>query len=61
MRLATDLIESKGLKPNAPMLLLSRAEPNPKVYKPPMPYPQLLSRPRVSTRDSDDTLLEAFR
>ena len=39
----------------------SRAEPNPEVYKPPKPYPQLLSRPRVSTRDSDDTLLEAFR
>ena len=38
----------------------SRAEPNPKVYKPPVPYPQLLSRPRVSTIDSDDTLLEAF-
>ena len=39
----------------------SRAEPNPEVYKPPVPYPQLLSRPRVSTSDSDDTLLEAFR
>ena len=26
-----------------------------------MPYPQLLSRPRVPTSDSDDTLLEAFR
>ena len=38
-----------------------RAEPNPEVYKPPMPYPQLLSQPRVSTSDSDDTLLEAFR
>ena len=38
----------------------SRAEPNPKVYKPPVPYPQLLSRPRVLTSDSDDTLLEAF-
>ena len=38
----------------------SRAEPNPKVYKPLVPYPQLLSRPRVSTSDSDDTLLEAF-
>ena len=25
----------------------SRAEPNPEVYKPPVPYPQLLSRPRV--------------
>ena len=39
----------------------SRAEPNPEVYKPPVPYPQLLSRPRVSKSDSDDTLLEAFR
>ena len=38
----------------------SRAEPNPEVYKPPVPYPQLLSRPRVPTSDSDDTLLEAF-
>ena len=26
-----------------------------------MTYPQILSRPRVSTSDSDDTLLEAFR
>ena len=25
----------------------SRAKPNPEVYKPPVPYPQLLSRPRV--------------
>ena len=39
----------------------SRAEPNPKVYKPSVPYPQLLSRSRVSTSDNDDTLLEAFR
>ena len=39
----------------------SRAEPNPEVYKPPVPYPQILSRPRVPTSDSDDTLLEAFR
>ena len=39
----------------------SRAEPNPEVYKPPVPYTQLLSRRRVSTSDSDDTLLEAFR
>ena len=39
----------------------SRAEPNPEVYKPPVPYPQLLSRPRVSTSESDDTLLKAFR
>ena len=26
-----------------------------------MPYPQLFCPPRVSTSDSDDTLLEAFR
>ena len=39
----------------------SRAEPNPVVYKPPVPYPQLLSRPKVPMIDSDDTLLEAFR
>ena len=39
----------------------SRSDPNPEVYKPLMPYPQLLSRSRVPTSDSDDTLLEAFR
>ena len=39
----------------------SRAERNPEVYKPPVPYSQLLSRPSVSMSDSDDTLLEAFR
>ena len=33
----------------------SRVEPNPKVYKPSVPYPQLLSRPRVPTSDRDDT------
>ena len=39
----------------------SRVEPNPEVHKPPVPYPQLLSRPRVSMSDSDDTLRDAFR
>ena len=39
----------------------SRAEPNPEVHKPPVPYPLLLSGPRVPMSDSDDTLLEAFR
>ena len=34
----------------------SRTDPNPKVYKPPVSYPQLLSQLRVSTSDSDDTL-----
>ena len=39
----------------------SRVEPNPDGYKPPVPYHHLLSRPRISMSDSDDTLLEAFR
>ena len=39
----------------------SREEPNPEVYKPLVSYPQLLSWHRVSTSESDDTLLEAFR
>ena len=39
----------------------SRAEPNPEIYKPPVPYHQLLSQPRVPTSDRDDTLIEAFR
>ena len=37
----------------------SRAEPNHEVYIPPVPYPQPLSRPKVPTSDSDDTLLDA--
>ena len=40
---------------------LIRAEPNPEVYKPPVPYPHLLSQPKVSTSENDDTLLKAFR
>ena len=68
-----DPLEKKDDRPS-PMIILevdsedeeapdeeSKAEPNLEVYKPPFPYPQLLSRPRVSTSDSDDTLLEAFR
>ena len=68
-----DLLEEKD-DHSSPMIILkedsedeeapdeeSRVEPNPDVYKPPMPYPQLLSQPKVSTNDSDDTLLEAFR
>ena len=39
----------------------SRAEPNLEVYKPLVPYPQLLSRHKVSTSKSYDTSLEAFR
>ena len=38
-----------------------RAELNPKVYKPLVPYPHLLSQPKVSMSKNDDTLLEAFR
>ena len=68
-----DLLEEKDAHPSPTIILEedsdyeeapdeeSRAEPNPEVYKPPVPYPQLLSRPRVSMSDSDDTLIEAFR
>ena len=67
-----DLLEEKDDRPSPTIILQnsddeeapdeeSRAEPNPEVYKPPVPYPQFLSRPRVSTSDSDDTVLEAFR
>ena len=45
----------------APHEELIRAGPNPEVYKPPLPYSHLLSRPKVSTRENEDTLLEAFR
>ena len=38
-----------------------RAEPNLEVYKPPVPYPQLLSWPKVSTSENDDILLVTFR
>ena len=67
-----DLLEEKDDRPSPTIILEedsedeeapdeeSRAEPNPEVYKSPVPYPQLLSQPRVSTSDSDDTLLEAF-
>ena len=67
-----DPLEERDDRPS-PMIILedsedeeapdeeSRAEPNPEVYKPLVPYRQILSRPRVPTSDSDDTLLEAFR
>ena len=38
-----------------------RAEPNPDTYKPPVPYPQALSKPKVKVSESDDHLLEAFQ
>ena len=39
----------------------ARAEPNPDIYKPPVPYPQALSKPRAKVSESDDHLLEAFQ
>ena len=68
-----DLLEEKDDHSSPPIILEehsddeeapdeeSRAEPNPEVYKPPVPYPQLLSWPKVSMSDSHVTLLEAFR
>ena len=38
-----------------------RAEPNPDTYKPPVPYPQALSKPKAKVSESDDPLLEAFQ
>ena len=37
------------------------AAPNPKKYKPPVPYPQALNRPKAKNRETDDNLLEAFK
>ena len=37
------------------------AEPNPDTYKPPMPYPQALNRPKAKINESDDHLLDAFK
>ena len=45
----------------APNEELIRAKPNHDVYKPPVRYPHLLNRPKVSTNENDDTLLEALR
>ena len=38
-----------------------RAEPNPDIYKPPVPYPQVLRKPRAKVSETDDHLLEAFQ
>ena len=38
-----------------------RAEPNPDTYKPPVSYPQALSKPKAKVSESDDHLLEAFQ
>ena len=37
------------------------AEPNPDKYKPHVPYPQALNRPKAKNRETDDNLLEAFK
>ena len=39
----------------------TKVKPNPDTYKPPMPYPQELNRPKAKTNESDDHLLEAFK
>ena len=37
------------------------AEPNPQKYKPPVPYPQALNRPKAKNSEIDDNLLDAFK
>ena len=37
------------------------AEPNPDTYKPLVPYPQALSKPKAKVHESDDHLLKAFQ
>ena len=41
----TIILEEDSKDEEAPEEKLIRAEPNPEVYKPPVPYPHLLSRP----------------
>ena len=38
-----------------------QAEPNLNTYKPLVPYPQALSKPKAKVSESDDHLLEAFQ
>ena len=57
----TIILEEDSKDEEAPNKQLIRAEPNPEVYKPSVPYPHLLSRPWVSTSKNDDTFLKAFR
>ena len=38
-----------------------RAKPNPNTYKPPVPYPQALSKPKAKVSDTNDHLLEGFQ
>ena len=37
------------------------AKPNPDKYKPLVPYPQALNRPKAKTNEIDDNLLDAFK
>ena len=37
------------------------AEPNTDTYKPPVPYPQALNRPKAKNNETDDHLLDAFK
>ena len=37
------------------------AEPNPEKYKPLVPYPQALNRPKAKNSEIDDNLLDAFK
>ena len=39
----------------------ANAEPNPDTYKPPVPYPQALNRPKAKINETDDHLLDAFK
>ena len=39
----------------------ARAEPNPDTYKPLVPYPQELNRPKAKISETDDHLLQAFK
>ena len=39
----------------------TKGKPNPDTYKPSLPYPQALNRPKARTTESNDHLLEAFK
>ena len=39
----------------------ARAKPNLDTYKPPVPYPQALNRPKAKTNEIDDNLIDAFK
>ena len=39
----------------------TKAKPNPATYKPPVPYPQTLNRPKTKTNESKDHLLDALK